>query len=49
MAWAAADDWALTTVAGGCWWHNGRGWLVPCTLVSTGELGVTSGLEGEGE
>jgi hypothetical protein len=48
-AWAAADDWAVTTVAGACWWRDGRGWLVPCTLVGTGVLGVTSGFEGEGE
>jgi hypothetical protein len=48
-AWAAAGGWVVTTVAGACWWHNGRGWLVPCALVGKGELGVASGFEGEGE
>jgi hypothetical protein len=41
--------WAVTTVAGGCWWRGGRGWLVPCALVGTSELEVTSGFEREGE
>jgi hypothetical protein len=48
-AWAAASDWAVSTVAGAYWWHSGRGWLVPCALVGKGELGVASGFEGEGE
>jgi hypothetical protein len=48
-AWVAAGYWATSTVAGGCWWCGGRGWLVPCTLVGMSELGVASGFEGEGE
>jgi hypothetical protein len=48
-AWAAAGDWALTTVAGGCWWRGGRGWFAPCALVGTSELEVASGFEREGE
>jgi hypothetical protein len=47
-AWAATGYWASLTVAGGCWWRGGRGWLVPCALVGMSELEVASGFKREG-